>query len=98
MKNIGKIGLWAVSKYLKVQILSYIACKAWALIEPASIGPELLDRVTQTAPCPPNVGQAETVNSGLVEDKHKFLISIFHPDADKCFRQRTITKYNYVKI
>ena len=94
-----QIGLWSVSVIaIASQSLLYDACKAWALLEPAGIGPELLDRVTQTAPCPPNVGQAETVNSGLVEDEHNFLISIFHPDADKCFRQKIITKYYAISI
>ena len=91
-----RIGLWSVSVIaIASQPLLYGACKAWALLEPASIGPELLDRVTQTAPCPPTLGRDGTVpvNSGLVEDKYKFLIKVFHPDADKCFRQQTITRY-----
>ena len=91
-----KIGQWSINWFLKqpkFAIPFYLACRAWALLEPASVGPELLDRVTQTAPCPPNVGQAGTANSGLVEDENKFLISIFHPDADRCFRQQTITRY-----
>ena len=77
----------------KFAIPFYLACRAWASTEPASISPVLLDRVIQSAPCPPNVGQAETANSGLVEDENKFLISIFHPDADRCFQQQTITRY-----
>ena len=90
-----KIGQWSINKFLKRPKSFYLACKAWALLEPASVGPELLDRVTQTAPCPSTLEQDGTVpvNSGLVEDEYKFLIKIFHPDADRCFRQQTITRY-----
>ena len=98
-----KIGQWSINMFLKQPEFAkpfFFACKAWARLEPASIGPVLLDRVTQTAPCPSTLEQDGTVpvNSGLVEDEHKFLIKIFHPDADKCFRQQTITKYNYIII
>ena len=70
----------------------FVACKGWAASEPASIGPELLERVTQTVPCPPNVGQAEAANSGLVEDKYIDLIAFFHPGADRCFNGK---KYHF---
>ena len=67
------------------------ACKAWSISEPSSIGQQLLDKVRSDFPCPPTIGQARTVNSGLVEDKDTRLIKFLHPLAAKCFHQRTIT-------
>ena len=100
-KFVGKIGLWARVVWAVIQAPDlvddylYKKCLEWAQEEPTSIGNELLDRVSDT-PCPPNVGQARTVNSGLVKDVHTSLINFFHPEASECFRQRTITMY--VKI
>ena len=94
----GKIGLWARVVWAVIQAPDlvddylYKKCLQWAQEEPTSIGDELLDRVSDT-PCPPNVGQARTVNSGLVKDEHTSLINFFHPEASECFRQRTITVY-----
>ena len=68
------------------------ACKAWSISEPSSIGQLLLDKVRSAFPCPPTIGQARTVNSGLIEDGDTKLIEFFHPKASKCFYQRTITK------
>ena len=67
------------------------ACKAWSISEPSSIGQQLLDKMRSDFPCPPTIGQARTVNSGLVEDKDTRLIKFLHPLAAKCFHQRTIT-------
>ena len=68
------------------------ACKAWSTSEPSSIGQQLLDKVRSNFPCPPTIGQARTVNSGLIEDKYTRLIGFFHPKAFKCFYQRIITR------
>ena len=68
------------------------ACKAWSTSEPSSIGQQLLDKVRSDFPCPPTIGQARTVNSGLIEDRDTRLIGFFHPKAFKCFHQRTITR------
>ena len=68
------------------------ACKAWSTSEPSSIGQQLLDKVRSDFPCPPTIGQARTVNSGLIEDRNTRLIKFVHPLAAKCFHQRTITK------
>ena len=68
------------------------ACKAWSTSEPSSIGQQLLDKVRSDFPCPPTIGQARTVNSGLIEDRNTRLIGFFHPKAFKCFHQRTITR------
>ena len=90
-----KIGQWSINMFLKNPKPFNLACRVWARLEPASIGPVLLDRVAQTAPCPPTLGRNGRIpeNSGLIEDKYKILIKIFHPDADRCFRQQTITRY-----
>ena len=68
------------------------ACKAWSTSEPSSIGQQLLDKVNSDFPCPPTIGQARTVNSGLIEDRDTRMIGFFHPKAFKCFHQRTITR------
>ena len=68
------------------------ACKAWSISEPSSIGQQLLEKVRSDFPCPPTIGQARTVNSGLIEDRDTRLIEFFHPKAFKCFHQRTITR------
>ena len=68
------------------------ACKAWSTSEPSSIGQQLLNKVRSDFPCPPTIGQARTVNSGLIEDKNTKWIQYLHPKANKCFHQRTITK------
>ena len=68
------------------------ACKAWSTSEPSSIGQQLLDKVRSDFPCPPTIGQARTVNSGLIEDRDTRLIGFFHPKAFKCFHQKTITR------
>ena len=67
------------------------ACKAWSISEPSSIGQQLLDKVRSDFPCPPTIGQARTINSGLIEDRDIRLIKFLHPLAAKCFHQRTIT-------
>ena len=67
------------------------ACKAWSISEPSSIGQQLLDKVRSDFPCPPTIGQARTVNSGLIEDRDTRLIKVLHPLSAKCFHQRTIT-------
>lgn len=67
-------------------------CKKWAEEQPPSIGQTIVDRVTSTTPCPPNENQARAVNSGLVRDTNGKLVTFFHPGADKCYRQRTITR------
>ena len=68
------------------------ACKAWSISEPTSIGQQLLDNVRSDFPCPPTIGQARTINSGLIEDTNIKLLGFFHPKAFKCFYQRTITR------
>ena len=67
------------------------ACKTWSISEPSSIGQQLLDKVRSDFPCPPTIGQARTVNSGLIEDRNTKWIAYLHPKANKCFHQRTIT-------
>ena len=67
------------------------ACKAWSTSEPSSIGQQLLDKVRSDFPCPPTIGQARTVNSGLIEDRNTRLIKFLHPLAAKCYHQRTVT-------
>ena len=69
-------------------------CQEWAKSQPANTGQMLLDRVLSTTPCPPFETQARTVISGLKEDSFRdsLLASFFHPEADRCYRQRTITR------
>lgn len=68
-------------------------CKLWFMGESILIGNQLLTRVLSDFPCPPTIAQARTVNSGLIEDANTKWITFFHPLADKCFHQRTITRY-----
>ena len=89
-----KTALWTSAKYLiAADVTGYALCLAWAAIEPASTGTDILNSVKETAPCPPNVGQANPeLSPWLVEDENK-LLGFFHPGASKCFRQREASRY-----
>ena len=85
--------IWIVSTNKQSSgIKLWSACKTWSINEPSSIGQQLLEKVRSDFPCPPTIGQARTVNSGLLEDRDTKLIEFFHPKAFKCFHQRTITR------
>ena len=65
------------------------ACNAWAASESLDIGNELLRKVRDLFPCPRTIGQARTISSGYIEDSNMKLIKFLHPQAFKCFQQRT---------
>ena len=71
----------------------YSECKRWSANEPVAIGETLLSTVRSEFPCPPTIGQARTINSGLIQHANTKLMQFLHPNADKCFHQRTITRY-----
>ena len=89
-----KTALWTSAKYLiAADVIGYSLCLLWAATEPASTGTDILNSVKETAPCPPNVGQANPeLSPWLVEDENK-LLWFFHPGASKCFRQREASRY-----
>ena len=91
----NKIGQWTdrVLATIDNQVndILWQKCQEWADEQPPSIGQTLLDRVSNT-PCPPNENQARAVNSGLDRDTNTRLVAFFHPEADRCYRQRTITR------
>ena len=90
-----KIGHWTdrASAIINDQVndILWQKCQEWADEQPPSIGQTLLDRVSNT-PCPPNENQARAVNSCLDRDTNTKLVNFFHPGADRCYRQRTITR------
>jgi len=61
-------------------------CKKWCDEQPPNIGQEILDRLP---PCPPTVQQAHVDNRFQLDNR---LIRFFHPGAENCFRQSTITR------
>lgn len=87
--------IWIVPTTAQKYTNFWSACKEWSVSEPSSIGQELLSKVRSEFPCPPTIDQARTINSGLIQDVNTKQIQFFHPNADKCFRQRTITRYRY---
>ena len=70
----------------------YSKCKAWSISEPATVGEALLSVVRSEVPCPPTIDQARTVNSGLIQNSNTRLVRFLHPNADKCYHQRTTTR------
>ena len=70
----------------------YDECKRWSANEPVAIGETLLSTVRSEFPCPATIGQARTINSGLIQHTNTKLMQFLHPNADKCFTQRTITR------
>ena len=90
----SKVARWTSSIVAKASdVTGYALCLVWAATEPASTGTDILNSVKETAPCPPNVGQANReLSPWLVEDENK-LLGFFHPGASKCFRQREASRY-----
>lgn len=66
--------------------LLYQKCLQWEQMEANT--PSILP---ETRPCPPTAIQAGTENSGF--QPNNFLITVFHPLASQCFRQRVPTRY-----
>ena len=90
----SKVARWTSRIVAKASdVTGYALCLAWAATEPASTGTDILNSVKETAPCPPNLGQANPeLSPWLVEDENK-LLWFFHPGASKCFRQREASRY-----
>lgn len=63
-------------------------CEEWHRNEPSNIGQMILDRVPA---CCETESKAED-HSDFVKDNNAKLVKYFHPDADSCYRQRTITR------
>ncbi|XP_019851539.1 PREDICTED: uncharacterized protein LOC109581663 [Amphimedon queenslandica] len=70
----------------------YSKCKEWSISEPATVGEALLSVVRSEVPCPPTIDQARTVNSGLIQNTNTRQMRFLHPNADKCYHQRTIAR------
>lgn len=74
--------------YLILSAISRLACEIWARTQPD--GQMLLDQVE---PCPCTVRQAQAHSNFKEEISDIFGIrvrtsKVFHPDADRCYRQR----------
>ena len=90
----SKVARWTSIIALASDVTGYALCLAWAATEPASTGTDILNSVKETAPCPPNLGQANPeLSPWLVEDGNTLLLGFFHPGASKCFRQREASRY-----
>ena len=71
-----------VVRYFVSSLIRRGLCEVWCATQSASIGQILINEVL---PCPPTVWQAMVDNEFEMEN---ILSSrIFHPDADRCFRQ-----------
>ena len=68
--------VWVFSKKDNIDRRLLKECTKWSQNEPKDVSKELITR-TMGTPCPPNVIQALTPNSGLVKVKHSFLTKFF---------------------
>lgn len=90
----GAVKQWTREAYAVVKEMARNAlantlrskCKKWCDEQPPNIGQEILDRLP---PCPPTVQQAHVDNRFQLDNR---LIRFFHPGAENCFRQSTITR------
>ena len=88
----SKVARWTGPIALASDVVGYALCHVWSATESASTGTDILNSVKETAPCPPNVGQANPeLSPWLVEDENK-LLGFFHPGASKCFRQKEASR------
>ena len=82
---------WSAVTYFTTRTALFLACYLWSLNQQNVTASELLDQVE---PCPRTVAQARLPNSNFIQDdvdpfgRHIQTSSVFHPDADICFRQR----------
>ena len=91
----GQVSQWSNVLWISTSSKSnnfWTACKEWLENENRNIDLELLRRVRLEFPCPPTIGQARAINSGLIEDANTNWVAFFHPKAQECFHQRTITR------
>ena len=89
----SKVAQWTKLIVSALDVTGYALCLVWSATESVSTGTDILNSVKETAPCPPNVGQANPeLSPWLVEDENK-LLGFFHPGASKCFRQREASRY-----
>ena len=90
----SKVARWTSIIALASDVTGYALCLVWSATESVSTGTDILNSVKETAPCPPNVGQANPeLSPWLVEDGNTWLLGFFHPGASKCFRQREASRY-----
>lgn len=83
--------------YMVGSVIFIGCCEEWAASQPEREGAEILDRVSQYYPCPPNQHQIELPNSDFVPDFEKLGVinivldyinrAVFHPGSSACFRQ-----------
>ena len=90
----SKVAQWTSSIVAKASdVTGYALCQVWSAIESVSTGTDILNSVKETAPCPPNVGQANPeLSPWLVEDGNTWQLGFFHPGASKCFRQKEASR------
>ena len=90
----SKVAQWTSSIVAKASdVTGYALCHVWSATESVSTGTDILNSVKETAPCPPNVGQANPeLSPWLVEDGNTWLLGFFHPGASKCFRQKEASR------
>ena len=82
---------WSAVTYFTTHTALLSACNRWSLHQWDVNASVLLDQVD---PCPRTVAQARLPNSNFIADdvdpfgRHIQTSSVFHPNADICFRQR----------
>ena len=82
---------WSAVTYFTTRTALPFACRLWNSNQRDVNASELLDQVE---PCPRTVAQARLPNSNFIQDdvdpfgRHIQTSSVFHPNADICFRQR----------
>ncbi len=101
VSDVSEIGLWGTDVWVafseqsdQFEDIQFDRCNEWAKAETEmypNIREMLLSRTSAT-PCPPTAAQARTPNSGLVKDTREKIVKYFHPKADECYVQRTITR------
>lgn len=70
-------------KYPKSELLRRRACKVWGLTQSREATQQIL---TELPPCPCTVAEIPTSEARFKEEGITSVI--FHPDSDRCFRQR----------
>ena len=88
----GTVKQWTDMIWITNDNEFYDECKTWSAHEHVTVGEALLSVVRSEVPCPPTIDQARTINSGLIQNTNTRLVMFLHPNADKCYHQRTIAR------
>uniref|UniRef100_A0A1X7SNW7 Uncharacterized protein n=1 Tax=Amphimedon queenslandica TaxID=400682 RepID=A0A1X7SNW7_AMPQE len=88
----GTVKQWTDMIWITNDNEFYDECKTWSANEHPTVGEALLSVVRSEVPCPSTIGQARTINSGLIQNTNTRLVRFLHPNADKCYHQQTTTR------